>query len=202
MIGLGLWEFSSPLSFLKYTLMHISTPKLFITLLHFFYSQNLEEDFTYRNILCNTSGRDVYVMEGQGQNKGKEKVKTESSGIQLNVLVVDDDRVTRKTHELLLKRAGVKNYCCVENGKEAVDLHCNGQTFDLILMDKDMPVMNGTEATKQLRSMGIDSKIVGVSSSRRKEPSIEDFMEAGLDDYYSKPFTSEMLNEILDKMKS
>lgn len=43
----------------------------------------------------------------------------------------------------------MKNHA-VENGKEAVDIHCSGQSFDLILMDSDMPIMNGIEVRNYL----------------------------------------------------
>ena len=48
---------------------------------------------------------------------------------------------------------GVKDQIVVENGKEAVELHNNGQYFDLILMDKDMSVMNGIEVLLYLCCM-------------------------------------------------
>jgi len=57
------------------------------------------------------------------------------------------------------------------------------------------------QATKQLRSMGIRDMIVGVSSSHGAE-NVEAFMEAGLDDYYTKPLTVDTLKAILDKIKS
>ncbi|MED6132988.1 hypothetical protein PIB30_024065 [Stylosanthes scabra] len=100
---------------------------------------------------------------------------------QLRGLVVDDNILNRKIHERMLNGLGVE-CMVVANGKEAVDVHCYGQSFDLILMDKDMPIMNGIQtmmgelttakgdveppasasyaATKELRSMGISSMIV------------------------------------------
>lgn len=63
---------------------------------------------------------------------------------QLTALVVDDDIIVRMIYGKMLNRVGVKNQV-VENGKEAIDIHCSGQSFDLIFMDKDMPVMNGIE---------------------------------------------------------
>ncbi|TKY62297.1 Two-component response regulator ARR22 [Spatholobus suberectus] len=140
-------------------------------------------------------------MEDQGKNKGKDVLKPENSGTQLKVLVVDDDKFIRMTHQRMLEIIGVKNLAAVKNGKEAVDRHRNGESFDLILMDKDMPVMNGIEATKTLCSMGIHSKIIGVSSSCT-ETHVQEFMKAGLNDYYNKPLTVETLREILDKIQS
>lgn len=65
-------------------------------------------------------------------------------GTKLTALVVDDNILNRKIHQKLLESVGVKNQG-VENGQEAVDIHCHGQRFDLILMDMDMPIMNGIE---------------------------------------------------------
>ncbi|QCD97815.1 CheY-like superfamily [Vigna unguiculata] len=83
--------------------------------------------------------------------------------------------------------------------KLSVDIHRYGRRFDLILMDMDMPIMNGIQATKELRSMGIGSMIVGVSS-RCTETEIRKFMESGLNDYHEKPLNTAKLNSILDKM--
>ena len=67
-------------------------------------------------------------------------------------------------------------------------------------MDKDMPIMNGVEATKELRAMGIRSTIVGVSSHSMEEEIVK-FMEAGLDEYQEKPLNKVKLSSILDKSK-
>ncbi|XP_014494988.1 two-component response regulator ARR22-like [Vigna radiata var. radiata] len=120
-------------------------------------------------------------------------------GSQITALVVDDNVLNRRIHEKLLESAGVRNHEGVENGKVAVDIHCHGRRFDLILMDMDMPIMNGIQATKELRSMGIGSMIVGVSS-RSTETEIRKFMESGLNDYHEKPLNTAKLNSILDKM--
>nr|KYP70771.1 Two-component response regulator ARR22 [Cajanus cajan] len=71
---------------------------------------------------------------------------------QLTALIVDDNKLNLKIHQKILESVGVKNQG-VKNGREAVDIHHQGQRFDLILMDLDMPIMNGIEATKKLRSM-------------------------------------------------
>ncbi|CAL0310416.1 unnamed protein product [Lupinus luteus] len=63
---------------------------------------------------------------------------------QLTALIVDDDMMIRMIHRKMLSNIGVRNQA-VQNGKEAIDLHHSGKSFDLILMDKDMPVMNGVE---------------------------------------------------------
>lgn len=59
-------------------------------------------------------------------------------------LVVDDNKVNRMIHCKLLDAIGMRNQA-VSNGEEAIDVHLSGQKFDLILMDRDMPFMNGVE---------------------------------------------------------
>ncbi|XP_059432495.1 two-component response regulator 24-like [Corylus avellana] len=117
----------------------------------------------------------------------------------ITALVVDDNTLNQTIHHRLLDNLGIQNQV-VGNGKEAVDVHCSGKNFDLILMDMDMPVMNGIEATRKLRTMGIRSLIAGVSA-RSTEKEKQEFIEAGLDDYQEKPLTTTKLASILHKVK-
>ncbi|EXC24140.1 Two-component response regulator [Morus notabilis] len=116
----------------------------------------------------------------------------------IKALVVDDNMINQALHRTLLRNLGIENHV-VGNGREAVDVHCSGRRFDLILMDLDMPVMNGIEATKKLRAMGIQSTIAGVSS-RSVDENIQEFWEAGLDDYQQKPLNFPKLVSILQKV--
>ncbi|XWS76149.1 hypothetical protein CRYUN_Cryun01aG0151600 [Craigia yunnanensis] len=116
----------------------------------------------------------------------------------ITALVVDDNMINRTIHHRLLDNLGIENEV-VGNGKEAVDVHCSGKNFDLILMDMEMPIMNGIEATRKLREMGIHSMIAGVSS-RSMEQEIQEFIEAGLDDYQEKPLTMSKLISIIRKI--
>ncbi|KAJ9185755.1 hypothetical protein P3X46_005349 [Hevea brasiliensis] len=114
-----------------------------------------------------------------------------NNGNPFSVLVVDDDNVVRTIHKMMLEVKGMEVQLAT-NGKEAVDLHRVGACFNLILMDKDMPVMNGYQATKELRDMGVNCPIIGVTSST-EEAELEEFMEAGLDDCICKPLTIEKI---------
>ncbi|CAN8277193.1 unnamed protein product [Cochlearia groenlandica] len=118
--------------------------------------------------------------------------------LKLTALVVDDDFVNQSINHRLLDRLGIKNDI-VCNGKEAVDIHLSGRNYDLILMDMDMPIMNGIEATKKLREIGIETKIVGVTS-RAKEEEKKEFFEAGLNDFQEKPLTISKLLSILHNL--
>lgn len=60
----------------------------------------------------------------------------------ITILIVEDDPVIRKVHELTLRKAGLKP-SVAKNGEEAVNLFLSGASFDLVLMDNNMPIMNG-----------------------------------------------------------
>uniref|UniRef100_A0A7N0U9F9 Response regulatory domain-containing protein n=1 Tax=Kalanchoe fedtschenkoi TaxID=63787 RepID=A0A7N0U9F9_KALFE len=109
-------------------------------------------------------------------------------------LVVDDDRTTRIFHQVLISSEGIDVHVA-EDGHQAVRMITEGNKYDLILMDRDMPTMNGLTATKMLREMGVTSTIVGITSWDRKFE-IEDFLAAGADKCLAKPLTIEKLRSI------
>ncbi|KAJ4978541.1 hypothetical protein NE237_009321 [Protea cynaroides] len=118
----------------------------------------------------------------------------------ITALVVDNSISIQLYHTALLSRFGVDNRA-VENGQQVVDLYCNGASFDLILMDNFMPVVNGRQATRTLRAMGVRSMIVGVSSVFREDER-QEFIDAGLDDFQEKPLTCAKLIHILRELES
>lgn len=69
----------------------------------------------------------------------------------LRALIAEDNLVNQKLLSRILSRLGVKNCTVVENGAEAVEREKN-EPFDVVLMDMQMPVMNGTEATRWICS--------------------------------------------------
>ncbi|TXG65813.1 hypothetical protein EZV62_007088 [Acer yangbiense] len=70
--------------------------------------------------------------------------------------------------------------------------------FDIVFMDLGMPIMNGIEATKELRAMGVVCKIVGVTSCENTDEK-EAFKQAGLDILHEKPLTLAKVNSILEQ---
>ncbi|AAF26786.1 Two-component response regulator ARR22 [Arabidopsis thaliana] len=121
---------------------------------------------------------------------GTEKTKSiEVKKKLINVLIVDDDPLNRRLHEMIIKTIGGISQTA-KNGEEAVILHRDGEaSFDLILMDKEMPERDGVSTTKKLREMKVTSMIVGVTSVADQEEERKAFMEAGLNHCLEKPLT-------------
>ncbi|HXD12108.1 MAG TPA: response regulator [Anaerolineales bacterium] len=122
---------------------------------------------------------------------------TDTTRLPLSVLVVDDDELNQRMMRLILKREG-HLVECVSNGQEAVNA-VKIRAFDIILMDLQMPVMDGVEASKQIRQLETDGArifIVALTASYLPERGRE-LYEAGIDNYLAKPFEVEHLRHIL-----
>jgi predicted ATPase/signal transduction histidine kinase/CheY-like chemotaxis protein len=118
---------------------------------------------------------------------------------QLKCLVCEDNSINQKVIARILEQGG-HTFSIANNGKEALDLH-EKEKFDLILMDIEMPVMNGCEATKAIRAreqqLGMYTIIVGISGNARKEK-IEAAFECGMDDYLIKPIRKDEVYRMID----
>jgi CheY-like chemotaxis protein len=85
------------------------------------------------------------MMFGKGATSSKSMEIIETlNEMKFSVLIVDDDPIIRKIHRVLLSKFTTEIQVA-ENGKEAVDRYRSGALFDLVLMDMDMPIMNGLE---------------------------------------------------------
>jgi len=116
-----------------------------------------------------------------------------------NVLLVEDNLINQKIVILSLKKL-VKNIDVAANGKEALDKFGTSQ-YDVILMDVQMPIMNGYVATRKIReieaSTNSHTPIIAITANALLGDR-EESLAAGMDDYISKPFQIEVL---IQKMK-
>jgi CheY-like chemotaxis protein len=116
----------------------------------------------------------------------------------LRILVVDDTLLHRKLAARLLQTRG-HSVTITNNGREAVDLLEN-EHFDLVLMDVEMPVMDGLTATSLIRNReragGRHTVIVGVTSSAEPEAC----SRAGMDAYLAKPLRLNALSETVQRL--
>jgi two-component system, sensor histidine kinase len=116
-----------------------------------------------------------------------------------HVLVVEDTHASRKLLRRILERAG---YSCdlVTNGQEAMDA-VERNRYDVILMDCQMPVMDGYEATRRIRQRegpALHTPIIALTASAMKGDR-EGCLAAGMDDYITKPVTSDRLVALIDR---
>jgi len=119
-----------------------------------------------------------------------------------SILVAEDNSLNQKLIRRLLEKAGCR-VTIAENGRNAVELALHN-SFDLILMDIQMPEMDGVSATKKLRDEGCTLPIIALTAHALKGDR-EKFLEAGMDDYLGKPIRQEelytLITEYLDKRK-
>ncbi len=108
----------------------------------------------------------------------------------MRVLLVEDDPTTSKSIELMLSHANLNVYC-TDMGEEGIDL-AKLYDYDLILLDINLPDMNGHEVLRQLRLAKIETPILILSGEDATESKLRGF-GFGADDYLTKPFHREEL---------
>ncbi len=119
----------------------------------------------------------------------------ESDHLNLDILLVEDKAVNQKVIRIMLKAMGCKITIC-SNGQEAIDILKKRKSkkatpYDIILMDIQMPVMDGITATKIIRNEYPENKIIIGLSANVFTSDVEEFLKNGLNDYITKPAKSE-----------
>ena len=115
------------------------------------------------------------------------------------VLVVEDNPFNRELASSMLESLGLQ-VVLANNGQEAIDL-VKENDFVLVLMDCQMPVVDGYEATIALRQLENDGKhlpIIALTANAMSEVQ-QKCLDAGMDDFLSKPFTYTQLEAMLKK---
>lgn len=126
---------------------------------------------------------------------------TERNDLSLNILVAEDNKVNQTVIKATLQALGCTS-TIVSNGAEVIDAYKNGE-FDLVLMDCCMPVLDGYEATQQIRDYEQEKMLkpmpIIALTANALSAEKERCIEAGMDDYISKPFERMHLIEKLSK---
>lgn len=115
------------------------------------------------------------------------------------VLVVDDNNVNLLLIKKMLMSAGAKVTSAI-HGKDAIE-KVQKDHFDMIFMDIQMPVMDGFDATIELRKQGFEKPILALSANVDKE-NIEKCLTVGMNDYLQKPYHKKQLMSLLEKWVS
>lgn len=113
----------------------------------------------------------------------------------IRVLLVEDEVPQQKTLQIVLNNW---NITIAGNGKEAIETLEKNKDFDIILMDIRMPVMDGIEATRHIRSyLKLNIPIIAVSGEAFVESTLNECTEAGMNDFVSKPYEKSTLIDSL-----
>jgi PAS domain S-box-containing protein len=131
-----------------------------------------------------------------GSRTALSQIKAEQPEFSGNILVAEDTPTNQMLIELLLKRMGLQ-VTIAEDGNQALQKVLT-KTFDLILMDMQMPHMNGYDATKELRKKGFTTPIVALTANAMKGDD-KKCLEVGCDEYLSKPIDRRELLEVIGK---
>ena len=119
-------------------------------------------------------------------------------GKEPKILLVDDDELSRRMMGLLLSEKGY-NYDTASNGIEAVN-SVQSQSYDMVLMDLQMPLMDGFDATRKIREWEAEKKhtpIVALTAMLF-DNEIQRCLNAGIDECIAKPFDSKTLFQLID----
>ncbi len=124
------------------------------------------------------------------QESRKDEVSISPS--EFSILVVEDNGINLKVFDMIAKKMGLKYDSC-ENGLKAVNMH-SANSYDIIFMDVQMPVMDGIEATQEIRKYDQNVIIVGLSANAFNSDA-DNGLKVGMNYYLSKPIT-------LDKVRN
>ncbi|MFO8067031.1 MAG: tetratricopeptide repeat protein [Bacteroidales bacterium] len=143
--------------------------------------------FTFEAEISSTKDKEKLFSE-------KQELKSHKS---LNILFVEDKATTQKVVKLMLSSLGHK-VSLADNGAHALEIYKPGM-FDIILMDIQMPVMDGIKATQELKKEYKDvPPIIGLSANSF-EGARKKYMELGMDEFIPKPLIMESFIEVVKK---
>jgi CheY-like chemotaxis protein len=111
--------------------------------------------------------------------------------------MAEDNTINQRVGKLILQRAGY-SIDLVADGSEAVSAH-DAAPYDLILMDCQMPVMDGFEASRRIRMLDHKQPVIIAVTANALVGERERCLAAGMDDYLSKPFQADQLVGVVKK---
>jgi two-component system chemotaxis response regulator CheY len=117
------------------------------------------------------------------------------------ILIVDDSQLIHSMYRLVLNRYSGCNIVDAMNGLEALDILSREADFDLILLDINMPVMNGIQFMEKIRKENIYRQIpiIVISTEGREEDTMK-ALKLGAWGYIVKPFKPNMLYELIERV--
>lgn len=128
---------------------------------------------------------------------GDNKIAESNGSGSLRILMAEDNPINQRVGKLILARAGF-NIDLVGDGSEALEAH-RTRPYDVILMDCQMPTMDGFEASRRIRGLDKPQPVIIAVTANALVGERERCLNAGMDDYLSKPFQAEQLVALVKK---
>jgi two-component system, sensor histidine kinase and response regulator len=132
-----------------------------------------------------------------GSGLSEKASSTSAPSEPLRILMAEDNAINQRVGKLILQRAGY-DIDLVGDGNEALEAH-RAKPYDLILMDCQMPTMDGFEASRQIRKLEHPQPVIIAVTANALVGERERCLNAGMDDYLSKPFQAEQLVGVVKK---
>ena len=152
------------------------------------------------NVLCK------YILQ-ELRNTGTKPIVEERTEAQdeqefsqqypLRILLAEDNAINQLLATKMLNTIGYEP-AKAENGVEVLEM-MNAERFDLILMDVQMPEMDGLEATRHIRTKNNNQPVIIAMTANAMQSDQEECLKAGMDDYLSKPVRVDTLKEMIQK---
>jgi len=143
-----------------------------------------------------------YIDAPQSKKSVDDAIEERDYKFEGHILVAEDNKTNQMLIKILLDEMGV-SYTVADDGEEAVNTFLK-EDFDLILMDINMPKMDGIEATKKIRQADVKHNtipIIALTANAMKEDVLT-YLEAGMDGHVSKPINNSLLaKELLRFLK-
>lgn len=119
----------------------------------------------------------------------------------LKLLMAEDNEINRKLAAMLFKRHDL-SVDFAQNGEEAIDM-CLANTYDFVLMDIEMPGINGLEATESIKQkMGENAPPIVALTAHNLDGQAEEFMQQGMDGFLTKPIKIEDMFSLFESLEA
>ncbi|MBR1741047.1 MAG: response regulator, partial [Lachnospiraceae bacterium] len=146
----------------------------------------------------------VTLLDSDRKNSGEDGDLEIVPG-EMSVLVVDDDKIAGEHAKLILEKVGISAEVAF-SGKEAVEMvklhHARRELYNLIIVDWQMPEMDGVETTKQIRAVVGNESAIIILTAYNWDDVLDEAVEAGVDSFIAKPlFSGNLLDEFKKALK-
>lgn len=157
-------------------------------------TKDVGSTFTARVAAHNIVWQDESEELSRASKRDQVDVEMRFDGLPSKVLIVDDGETNRKLVRLMLEKHGIETATAAD-GREGVDAILENN-FDLVLMDMQMPVLDGIAATRELRERGVETPILALTANAMRVDR-QQCLDAGCDGYLTKPFQTRQLLETM-----